>query len=178
MFTEHWARDLPSAAHVIMAKIYQLALFWRYIIAVQRPLVTSRIEITVSLDLVSKVSVTSEPESFPQNDAEGSPLFILSHNTQGIWQKISAVHQLLVASQLSQPCNKTNQQTNPSISPCGCVLSCFIHIRLFVTPRTVACQSPLSMGISTPTGVGCHVLLPRIFPTQTLNPSILHLLNW
>ena len=24
---EHWARDLPFAAHVIMAKIYQLALF-------------------------------------------------------------------------------------------------------------------------------------------------------
>ena len=28
------------------------------------------------------------------------------------------------------------------------------------------------------TGVGCHVLLQRIFPTQGLNPSLLHLLRW
>ena len=28
------------------------------------------------------------------------------------------------------------------------VLSCFSHLRLFETPQTVACQSPLSMGLS------------------------------
>ena len=28
------------------------------------------------------------------------------------------------------------------------------------------------------TGVGCHFLLQRIFPTQGLNPRLLHLLHW
>ena len=28
-----------------------------------------------------------------------------------------------------------------------CVLSHFSHVRLFVTPWTVACQAPLSMGV-------------------------------
>ena len=28
------------------------------------------------------------------------------------------------------------------------------------------------------TGVGCHFLLQRIFPTQGLNPHLLHLLHW
>ena len=34
----------------------------------------------------------------------------------------------------------------------------------FVTPWTVARQTPLSLGKNT--GVGCHFLLQRIFPTQ------------
>ena len=44
-----------------------------------------------------------------------------------------------------------------------------------VTPRTVACQTPLSMGFSRQdTGVGCHFLLQGIFPTQESNPGLLH----
>ena len=31
---------------------------------------------------------------------------------------------------------------------CVCVLSCFSHIQLFVTPWTVACQAPLSVEFS------------------------------
>ena len=43
-------------------------------------------------------------------------------------------------------------------------LSC---VRSFVTPWTVACQAPLSMGFPTKnTGVGCNALLQGIFPTQ------------
>ena len=42
---------------------------------------------------------------------------------------------------------------------------------LFVTPWTVACQAPLSIGFSRQEiGVGCHALLQGIFPTQGLNP--------
>jgi len=33
-------------------------------------------------------------------------------------------------------------------SPCACVLSSFSRVRLFVTPWTVGCQAPLSMGFS------------------------------
>ena len=46
----------------------------------------------------------------------------------------------------------------------------------FVTPWTVALQAPLSMGIfpGKNSGVGCHFLLQGIFPTQGLNPHLLH----
>ena len=47
-------------------------------------------------------------------------------------------------------------------------LSC---VRLFVTPRTVAHQTPPSLGFSRQdTGVGCHFLLQETFSTQGLNP--------
>ena len=49
------------------------------------------------------------------------------------------------------------------------------HVRLFVTPWTVACQALLPMGFpSKYTGVGCHFLLQGIFPTQGSNPYLLH----
>ena len=43
----------------------------------------------------------------------------------------------------------------------------------FVTPRTVAHQAPLSMGIlqENNTGVGCHTLLQGIFPTPGTEPE-------
>ena len=51
-------------------------------------------------------------------------------------------------------------------------LSC---VWLFATPWTVASQVPPSMGFSNSnTGVGCHCLLQGIFPTQGLNPGLLH----
>ena len=47
-----------------------------------------------------------------------------------------------------------------------------------MTPQTVACQVPLSMGFSSKTtGVGCHFLLQGIFLTQGLNPHLLCLLH-
>ena len=57
-----------------------------------------------------------------------------------------------------------------------CLLSRFRCVQLFVTPWTIACQALLSMGIlqAKNTGVGCHTLLQGIFPTQGLNPAILH----
>ena len=49
------------------------------------------------------------------------------------------------------------------------------RVRLFVTPRTVAHQAPLSIGIlQQGTGVGGHALLQGIFPTQGSNPGLLH----
>ena len=49
------------------------------------------------------------------------------------------------------------------------------HVRLFVTPWTVAHQAPPSMGFSRKsTGVGCHFVLQGIFLTQGLNPGLPH----
>ena len=46
---------------------------------------------------------------------------------------------------------------------------------LFVTPRTVAHQCPLSMDFpGNSTGVDCHFLLQWIFPTQGWNPGLPH----
>ena len=59
-----------------------------------------------------------------------------------------------------------------------CVLSCFSRVWLFVTPWTVAHQAPLSMGFSRQqywSVLPFHP--PGIFPTQGLNPCLLHLLH-
>ena len=49
------------------------------------------------------------------------------------------------------------------------------RVRLFATSWTIAFQAPMSMGFSRQyTGVDCHFLLQGIFPTQGLNPGLLH----
>ena len=49
------------------------------------------------------------------------------------------------------------------------------RVWLFVTPWIVAYQTPLSMGFSRQTtGVGCHFLFQKIFPTQGLNLGLPH----
>ena len=46
---------------------------------------------------------------------------------------------------------------------------------LFATPWTVVYQAPPSVGFpGKSTRVGCHFLLQEIFPTQALNPGLLH----
>ena len=59
---------------------------------------------------------------------------------------------------------------------CVCVLS---RLQLFETPWTTALQAPRpwnSPGKNT--GVGCHSLLQRIFPTQGSHLCLLNLLHW
>ena len=47
-------------------------------------------------------------------------------------------------------------------------------VQLFLTPWTIACWTPLSMGFSSKnTEVGCHVLLQGIFSTKRQNPGLL-----
>ena len=48
------------------------------------------------------------------------------------------------------------------------------HVRLFLTPWTVAYHAPPSIGFSRQEyWVGCHFLLQRIFPIQGSNPNLL-----
>ena len=48
------------------------------------------------------------------------------------------------------------------------------RVQLFETPWTIACQAHCPWGFSGKnTGVGSHVLLQGIFPTQRLNPGLL-----
>ena len=50
--------------------------------------------------------------------------------------------------------------------------TCSFGVWLFATPWTVARQAPLPMDSpGQNTGVGCHALLPGIFPTQRWNPG-------
>ena len=67
-----------------------------------------------------------------------------------------------------------NQRNRPREEVC--MLSCFGHVRLFVTLRTVALGPWDSRGKNT--GEGCHALLQGIFPTQGLNLHFLRLLHW
>ena len=64
-------------------------------------------------------------------------------------------------------------------SRCVCVLSCFSHVRLFVTPRTVARQAPLSMAFSRQeywSGLPCSPLGalpdPGIESTSLTSPAL------
>ena len=43
-----------------------------------------------------------------------------------------------------------------------------------MTPWTVTCLAPVSMGFPRHTGMCCHFLLQGIFPTQGSNPGLLH----
>ena len=52
------------------------------------------------------------------------------------------------------------------------------YVQLFVTPWTVLCQGPLSIGFpGKNTEMGCHFLPQGIFPTQGSNPCLLHFLH-
>ena len=54
-----------------------------------------------------------------------------------------------------------------------------IHVQLFVTPQTVVCQPPLSMGSPRQEyWGGLPFLTQGIFPSQMSNPYLLHLLHW
>ena len=63
------------------------------------------------------------------------------------------------------------------------LLLCSVHvysvmIQFFMTPWTVACQAPLSMGFPRQEyGMGCDFLLPGIFPSQISNLCLLCLLH-
>ena len=57
------------------------------------------------------------------------------------------------------------------------VLGCFSHVQLFVTLQTSRLLCPRN-SLGKKTGVGCHALLQRIFPTQGLNLHLLSLLHW
>ena len=62
--------------------------------------------------------------------------------------------------------------------PCA-VLSNFSCVQLLMNTWAVAHQTPLCPWDSpgNNTGVGCHAFLHGIFPTQRLNPYLLHLLH-
>ena len=64
---------------------------------------------------------------------------------------------------------------SPMLTPLhACMLSCFIRVRLFVIPWTVARQAPLSMGFPRQEyWSGLHFLLPGIFQTLGSNPCLL-----
>ena len=54
-------------------------------------------------------------------------------------------------------------------SSLGCMLSCFSHVQLFVTPWTIAHQAPLSMGFSKKE---CWNVLPFLLLAYLPDPRI------
>ena len=70
------------------------------------------------------------------------------------------------------------QSLGVCVCVCVCVYVCVVaklYLTLLQPQLTIARQAPLCMGfLGKKTGVGCHFLLQRIFPTQGSN---LHLLQ-
>ena len=59
------------------------------------------------------------------------------------------------------------------------VLNRFSRVQLFLTPWTVACQAPPSMGFSREEcWSDLSFPLPGDLPNQELNPGLLHFLHW
>ena len=63
---------------------------------------------------------------------------------------------------------------------CVCARACVLsRVLLFVTPRTIAHQAPLSMKFSGKiAGAGCHFLVQEIFPTHGSSLCLLCFLHW
>ena len=66
---------------------------------------------------------------------------------------------------------QVNNTMKSSVCVCVCVCVSLSRVCLFVTPARLLCpwNSP-----GKNTGVDCHSLPQRIFPTQGLNPCLLH----
>ena len=57
----------------------------------------------------------------------------------------------------------------------ACACQSLSRVQFLYDPTSVACQALPSMGFSRKnTRVDCHSLLQKIFPTQRLNPGLLH----
>ena len=85
---------------------------------------------------------------------------------------------LLKAGKIYHPQSQKNcywSRQEYDLSLCACVLNCFSRLTLC---NSMDCSPPASpVHGDSPgknTGVGCHVLLQGIFPTQGLNPGLLH----
>ena len=68
----------------------------------------------------------------------------------------------------------------PDTFLCVCMLNCFSHVQLFVTLQTVACQAPLSMGLSREeywSGLLCpppgDLPSPKIKPASLSSPALI-----
>ena len=63
------------------------------------------------------------------------------------WRLCSAVKSTDFEARLSG--SQSQVWNAPAVQPCtcACTLCCFSSVQLFATPRTVACQAPLSMGL-------------------------------
>ena len=87
----------------------------------------------------------------------------------------SEITEHTVGERCAQSVLKSLDKPAPETNGCHLREKINIHVWLFATPCTVACQAPLSMGIPDKnTGVGCHSLLQGVFMPQGLNLGLLH----
>ena len=136
---------------------------------------------------VTCVSLTHRIEGPPH--VPGSPpyLKVLDHFCKNPFSKKFHVHRLqglgcehVSGVPLFSPlqAQKETIQSWPFSIHGACMVSRFSHVRL-CDPMDDSPPGFSVRGISPNknTGVGCHALLQRIFPTQGLNPCLLHLLH-
>ena len=99
---------------------------------------------------------------------------------QGLWERRREIQGVNAQEEKDKISKEENICIEQEYFPtCACMLSCFSHVWLFVTPWTVARRVLLSVGSYTQeywSGLPC---LPHgIFLTHGLNPYLLHLHHW
>ena len=138
------------------------------------------------LSLTQPVSVTPPPPRPPPSPVQRSWGFLAEAGsewlscTSGSKTSLSPhflyfTFQLSISSAESWNSKRCHGRSRSLI--CVNVLSCFHRVRLCATPWTVALQAPLCVGFFRQeywSGLPCPPL--GIFPTQGLNPCVLHLL--
>ena len=73
---------------------------------------------------------------------------------------------------------KVRGKMSTVLTHCACMLRHFRRVQLFATPEEPTRLLCLWDSPGKNTGVGCHALLQGIFPTQGLNPHLLHIGRW
>ena len=148
--------------------------------------------------LLMKVKEESEKAGFKLN--------IQKNYNHGIWshhfmvnrlgeEKETMIDFIFLVSKITADCNFTHKIKRHLflgrkimanlVCMCVCAHTCvctqsLIYVRLFVTPYTIACQVPLSMGFSPQDywSVGCHFLLQGVFLIQGSDLCLWHFLHW
>ena len=127
------------------------------------------------------------PPQGPQNSSSQGLCLILSTNPKLLHHNlypllIKSLHEKIYLQHTSKS-KKISwfcpSPTKTLLKPLMCLLSCFSHVWLIVTPWTVAHR--LLHPWDSPgknIGVGCHALLQEIFPTQRSNPGLICRLHW
>ena len=101
-------------------------------------------------------------------------LLISSHRKQmTLPLNTEALYQVVVTSSAATPTQAASFSPSPVSRICLVIQSCLtVHNPMHSSVSSVSSVCGDSLGKNT--GVGCHVLLQGIFPTQGLNQGLLH----
>ena len=103
---------------------------------------------------------------------------LLHRQPCGTQASLPALLSSIYIKMVTPDCPTPSKQSKRLLQPLCFNAQSFSRVRLSATPRTVPCQTPLSLGFPRQEHfMGFHVLLQGILLTQGSNPCLLHFLN-